>query len=420
MKRTVRKREPRVRPVERIELSEKNMRLRAVFAIIFVVIAIGAFAYTMISRMTKESGWREIEVDSSAQTNCSAEFVFQYRLGESGVSATEEYKRISQIYTSALDESYMLFSLDAYENCVNLYYLNEHPNEAVQVDPLLYDAFALLDSYQSRYLYFAPVYEQYRSLFGCVYDYETADVDPYQNEEQRDYFAEIAAFANDPASISIELLSDSQVRLSVSEAYLRYAEENGFTAFIDFFWLKNAFILDHALSMLSENGYCLGVISSYDGFSGSLDDSGTSYSTDIFDRIGKNIYPAGQMDYSVPIRLVSFRDFPVTSTDTLHYYVMENGDTRTPYIDLADGLCKSAVSSLTAFSTSNSCAAIAIQMLPVYTAETFDLGLVRAASQDGIETVYCADQVIYCTDPTITFSALYDMDGVSYSVSSIS
>ncbi|MCD8014832.1 MAG: hypothetical protein LUG99_16995 [Lachnospiraceae bacterium] len=58
--------------------------------------------------------------------------------------------------------------------------------------------------------------------------------------------------------------------LFVSDDHLAYAEETGFLSYIDFFWMKNAFIIDYLTDTLIEKGYTQGASSSYDGFDRNL------------------------------------------------------------------------------------------------------------------------------------------------------
>ena len=59
---------------------------------------------------------------------------------------------------------------------------------------------------------------------------------------------------------------ENQVCLHVSDAYQAYAAEMGYTAYLDFFWMKNAFLIDYLADTIRGEGYQLGIISSKDGF----------------------------------------------------------------------------------------------------------------------------------------------------------
>ena len=55
---------------------------------------------------------------------------------------------------------------------------------------------------------------------------EAASYDPVQNPELVADMAELAAFANDPAMIDIQLLDNHQVKLMVAEEYLSFVKDN--------------------------------------------------------------------------------------------------------------------------------------------------------------------------------------------------
>ena len=60
--------------VERIELSTTHIGLRLGFVILFLAIAVGAFAYGISALFTVDPGWQVIEVSSSAAANCGGDF----------------------------------------------------------------------------------------------------------------------------------------------------------------------------------------------------------------------------------------------------------------------------------------------------------------------------------------------------------
>lgn len=400
---------PHPKPVEKIQLSDRKTKLRLVLVILLILAAAGAFVYGVMSGLGKEPGWTTIEVNSSAGLNYGDEFVFQYYLGAGDLSATAENKRISALYTDAMVKAYQLFTNDGESgNLHNVYYINRHPNEEIEVDALLYHAFETCEAYGNRNLYLAPVYEQYDSLFYCNEDWETASFDPLQNEELAVSFEELSAFARDAGQIEVQLLGDNRIRLYVSEAYLEYAEETYISSFIDFYWMRNAFIADFIAAVMLENGCTRGSISSYDGFIRNLDDSGISYSFNIYDRVGLTVYPAAVMQYTGSVSIVYLRDYKMNSLDFQHFYEFADGQVRTAYLDVSDGLCKAAVPSLVSYSESEGCADLLMRMIPVYITDTFDQGKLPVFS------VFCKAGVVYHNDPDLKLTNLYEDDRISY------
>lgn len=419
MGRTIKNRNvPRPKPVQRILLSEDHVRGRGVLLILLLTVATVAFLYAMLSYLRVESGFREIEANATDGRSCSDEFTFQYELGGGEVSATAEYKAVAALYTEAAEKAYALFQVDeSFPEVTSVYDINRHPNEVLTVDEVLYDAFSLLQSYDSRELFLAPIYEDYDNLFQCKDDSETVSFDPYQNAELKADFAKLASYAENPEAVDLELLGDNQVRLKVSEEYQSCAKEMGFENYIDFFWMKNAFIVDYLADVMISKGYTRGAISSYDGFIRNLDERETSYSFPIYDREGQYIYSAAIMKYAGQRSIVYLRNYRMSTQDSLHYYELKNGEIRTSYIDARDGLCKSAVNNLVSYSGGKGCAEVLLSVLPIYIADDFQEESLAAPVKEGIYSIFCKDYVIYYNDASLTLTDLYEKEDVSYTAS---
>lgn len=383
---------PHPKPVEKVELSEKHPKRRFYLAILFLVIGVLALVHAVRMFFSTDAGWTEVSANSASEINCSEDFVFLYELGAGDISATAENKALSIIYTDAAVKAFEMFNTDqAFTDLDNMYSINHNPNEVVEVEDALYQALELVQTYGDRKIYLGPVYAAYDDMFFCQNDSETIDFDPYQNEETAAYYAEIASYACDPEAVNVELLGDNQVRLDVSEEYLAYAEENGITNFIDFFWMKNAFIADYIADVLVEQGYTRGCISSYDGFVRNLDDRGESYSFGIYNRIGNEVDQAAIMEYSGQRSIVYLRNYMMSEKDMEHYYELGNGEIRTSYLDIADGLCKSSRNDLVSYSDRLGCAEIMLQISPIFISESWNAEAVNALAQNGIYSIYVED-----------------------------
>ncbi len=410
MGRTARSRDlPHPPPVEKIELSEKNQRGRLLAAVLFLAIGAVALAYGFLSLVSGEAGWREIEAADQADS-CAGDFTFSYL-----VSGAAENRAVTALYTQAAQTAGRLFSADqAYEGVNNLFALNSHPNETLELDPALYRVFSLLEASGRRDLYLGPVYAAYRYLFQAQDDAYARELDPWLDQETGAYYRQLAAYARDPAAVKLELLGDNRARLTVSQDYLRFAAENEIDHFIDFGWMKNAFLADYLAEALLAEGYTQGALSSYDGFSRSLTPGDISYSLVLYDRAGEGAVPAAVMDYTAPTAFVCLRDFPLDRGDSLRFYRYASGETRTPYVSLADSLCHSALSSLTAYSQSAGCGELLLDLLPVYVADSFDEAPLLALSREGIQSVWCDGGVLYYTDPALELRDLYESEGLHY------
>lgn len=405
MKRTSnRDNRPRVKPVEHIELSDKSTKLKIILAVVFFLLGIGLLVYSLNSCMAVETGWITIEADS-AEASCSSEFVFQYY--SNGNAA--EHKQIYRLYSDAARTAYQLFSADeAFEGVNNIYFLNRHPNEKISVDPVLYQAFSTLDAASNRAVYLAPVYRQYDSMFYSQSDSEAEEFDPFQNPEQKAYLQELAAMAGNPEMVELELLEQNQVMLKVSETYLQFAKENDISDFINFHWMKNAFIIDYLAQTMIDHHFTAGNISSYDGFIRNLDStSDTAYSFNLYNKVGQEVLPAATMEYHGAISIVFLRNYMINSPDIQHYYAFENGETRSCYIDVTDGLCKESLDNLVCYSYGMGCADSLMQMQPVYVDDALDVERIKQLPDKQIEYVYFDQEILLHSDPELVLYNMY-------------
>ncbi len=414
MGRTVKNRriyEPK--PVQKIELSENNVKKRAIAAVLFLIIGVALLVYCFMVFIRPQTGWTTIETTNTL--NDSSEFIFQYNLGASGISADAESRAVKQIYNETAVKAYQLFhNSESFEGVANIYWINSKPNVEIEIDPVLYNAFSVFESTGSRYLYLAPMYQHYSNLFYCLDDTQTVDFDPVTNDSIRDEFKRTAEFANDPKSVQLKLLGDNKVELFVSDSYLKFAEEQAITDFIGFSWFKNAFEVDYIADTLIQKGYTFGSISTYDGFIRNMDDSGTSYSLNIFDKQGETVYQPAVMQYSGAKSIVYLRNFPMSELDVQHYYGLSNGEIRTPYLDIKDGLPRNSVDNLVSYSSDRKCSEILLQMLPVYISESFSEEKLKSLEEKDIYSVYCDDRRVKYNDEELILTGLYDLNGITY------
>lgn len=406
---------PRVKPVQKIELSEEHIPLR--IALVFVLIAIAGVSLVVLltSLLNTDPGWKVVEVDSS-ELNCSSDFVFNYDFGYAGVSSTAEYKQVLSIYTEATEKAYWLFTPDGCDQRYHgIYDVNAHVNESVEVDPAIYNAFRLVEEAGNRCLYLAPVYAQYDNLFACEDDVQAAVYAPEKNREMAAYLDRVISFVQNPDMINLELLGDNRVILHVSQEYLAFAEEQEIDTFLDFHWMTNAFIVDYLAEQLQQSGYTNGYLTSYDGFSRNMDLRENAYSLNIFDRENGTVYMAARMSYDEPCSIVSLRSYGMTEPDRWHYYNWSDGSITTAYVDPADGRSKTAAENLVSYSGELGCAETLLQILPVYIADSLDTAALNRLTDAGVYSLWCEDYTIRYNDPAISISDLYEKENVQYS-----
>lgn len=403
------------KPVDKIELSTGHKRLRLALAVVFLAVGAVSVAYGVAHLSSKEPGWSIIEADPS-KFSCADDFVLLYCLGADGASATVQYKNLTACYSDAVEYAFQMFTNNvAYEKIHNMYYINRHPNQVLEVDDVLYRAFVMIQECGDRSLYLGPVYEHYYGLFACTEEYQTSEYDPQRNRDVADYYAAIAAFANNPQMIDVELLGENRICLRAAEEYLAFVSENEIENLLDFSWMKNAFITDYIADSLISAGYTRGSISSYDGYTRNMDDSsGTMYSLNIFDYADGAAIQAARLDYRGPMNFVSYRDFPLSVMDSQRIYVASDGERKTMYLSLEDGLPCAGADSLTVYSDTLGCAEIMLLSLPVFQQEKIsDADLAQLADR-GVLAVLAEDRRLLVTDVKDVLKGIYDGYEVEY------
>ena len=293
-------------------------------------------------------------------------------------------------------------------------------NEVVTVDSALYSAFELIRDNGSRYPYLAPVYTEYKGLFSCENDSEAEEFDPMLNSEVRGFVDETLTYVNNPDAIDIELLGENKLRLNVSDEYADFASKNGIEEYLDFFWLKNAFIVDYIAEHLAENSYIHGTITTYDGYTRHLGGAGMALSMNFYDEADGRGIPAAQMDFRTARNAVYFRNYENSDMDTMHFYTYSNGEVRNPFVDPKDGLCKASKSDLLMYSDELGCAEIALAAYGLYSSDSFDTEAVLSTAKRGVNALYCEGTEVCFTEAEATLSHLYQNDGLSYSAKHVS
>lgn len=379
-------------PVQNIEVSGKHLKLRVVLMIALFVLGLAGIGYGVKLALTRESGWTRIQADASVPVQAGADIDFEYCLGE---DATAEVKAVTALYTETLQRAYRVYHpTERFEGVQNLCALSEAPNEELRVEPELYRALQAVG--ESRAIFLAPVYAQYDAVFRSLSDAEAALYDPLASAEAADYVAELMRYISDPEAISLSLLGEERVRLNVSEDYLRCAEEYGISAFLDLYWMKNAFVLDELAAALAEKGYTRGYLVSAEGFCRYLDASGAEYTAELADRRGRDVYLPAKLRIQGGLSLACLHGYGAGGTGDF-FYQTQTGAVRTPYIDPADGVSKCAIADLTLLSDSCGCAELALAAQPLLAADRWQPEKLSALSQQGIGAVWCEAQTVFHT-----------------------
>ena len=404
---------PSLRPVIRAELSDKNRTLRWILIIGFSCIALISLIIGLRAVLVTEPGWETVE-SATTEVNTSADFVFNYCYGRTEEDPSAEKKRLTLFYSDLSVNAHRIFTQEMQK-------VNNATREPVTVDPVLYEALALVQESGNRHLYLAPVYGAYNPIFLSSTQEEAEMYSPRHNREAGEYVEELASFCNDPDMVDLQLLGNNRVQLKLSDAYAAYAEENEITEFVDFGWMTNAFVADYLAEELTKAGFTNGYLSSYDGFTRNLVTGGEEFTQNLFDRQGNGIYMPATFRYIRPISMVFLRDFPMGQRDTFRYYAFDqNGeaDIVCAIIDPASGYNKSAVASLTGYSYEKSCAEILMELAPVFICDTLEVAALEAMTEESIYTLWFEDKVLYSTEPDVLLEIIEKNMGYTIAQSS--
>lgn len=414
MSKNGRGKQPNIRPVTRIELPEGNIRLRMILIVLLLSIAVVAMVFGLVSALKTEPGWQTVSVTSD-ELNCSQDFVLQYEFGVSGMDATAEYRNVSRLYTELTEKGFQIFTADAQvEGLANLWYLNRHPNEVVEVPSALYRALEQFAEHNRRNLYLGPVYDCYNSVFLSETSAEAANYDPARNPELAEYVTQTAKYCVDPEMIRVELLDNGQVTLVISETYLSYARENDIETFLDFGWMTNAFIADYMADALAENGFTKGYLASYDGFTRNLDDRGNSYSFNLFDRVEADIYMPARLNYSMSLSIVYLRNYPLSDQDRWHYFAYDDGEITMVMASPDDGMNRSATDNLVVYASDTGCAEILLKAAPVFFTEELDTATLAEWKTEGIWSIWGDGKSLCYNQKDAALELLAESGGTEY------
>ena len=386
-----------IKPRQTIEVSGEHIVLRIIVVILLFGIAMAGVYFGVKGLLTRESGWTRVEADSGVPAQATADIDFEYCLTS---NATAEYKLLTVLYSETALRAWQVYHpTEAFAGVKNLQAVNAAPNQEVAVEPELYRAFELMEAKGSRALFLAPVYAQYDAVFRSLEDAEAAVYDPARSQEAAAYVAEVMAFVSDPTAVSLDLLGENRVRLNVREDYLRYAQDNGVEAYLDFYWLKNAFVLDDLAEKCRSQGFTRGYIVSREGFARYLDAAATAdYTLQLTDGTAAGVVMAASLRIQEGMSLACLHGYSLADSTADFFYQYADGREVTPYLDPATGESRAAVRDLTLLSRTASCAELALAALPALTAEPWDAAAVTALRADDIAALWFEGKTLCHTE----------------------
>ncbi len=397
---------PTVKPVIKAELTENNKTVRLIAVVVLLALGVTAIVYAAAAFFGNSKGYTEIDANGVY----SDMFILNYDIGASGASASSDNRRISKIYSDSLDRFCSLLSSDTeHLGKRNLYYINHHAGEDIEVDPFLYSALLAMEESGSRFLYLGLVLEWYDSLFSASEDVYAEMNDPKRDAESAEICKAAARYASDPDAINLKLLGNNTVRLEISEEYTAFAASFGGERFLDFGVFENAFVVDGiAEAMIAEN-MTYGAISSYDGYSRNLDGRDRGYSFTVSGKYVDKVYPVCVASYEEKIASATFKSYPTAGLGSIGYYMYSDGESAHMFIDAKTGLCKNSLNDLLVASSEKSCVELALAAYGAFVADEFD-----SDSLLGVCAVWVEGSTVCKTGDALSLGQFYSDKDVSF------
>ena len=395
-----------IKPKKKIELNDKQKLTRFIIMILLIIIGLIFIGIGMNNCIKQNSGWKKIN-DTTGYLN---DISLYYNLDKE--NPTSINKELTIKYNNYLANSWIRYNSwisDTDEVFYNMYYINNHPNEIITIDKYLYNSLKqVLLSNNYQIIYFAPVYTMFENLLSARFDYQACSQDPYLNNNQKEIYDNFMKYINNDKHIKLELLDNFQVILHLSDEYYSFCneffEQN---IFIDFCYLKNAFIVDEVADKLINDGFNNGLLYSEDGYK-RIFTKDYIVNEPLYDIDKDNISIINKIGFNNQLSIVNFKNFHTSDFDKKYSYIYEDGTRRTNIIKIIDNnyLNTSSINYFTCYSYENSCSYQALKMIDIYINESLDLSMLNDLKKDNINYLYINNYEIHYSDELIFFNDL--------------
>ena len=196
------------------------IRLSLLAALVVVIVIC---VVIIVNNSKTKGGINEISNDSSKYSGQMSDFKFYYNLDEENAGAT--LLQLERDYTSAFDKIYELVSeYEEIEGIYNLYYINNHINEDVAIEPVLYNYLKKIYDLNPKYLLEAPLYDYWEGMIYSKDVNQRNKIEPENNAEIKD---SLDYFVNTSLNkISISFLDNYKIRVNVEDDYKKIEDGN--------------------------------------------------------------------------------------------------------------------------------------------------------------------------------------------------
>lgn len=301
----------------------KKEKRSIIIRIVLIILLLGVIIASIIGivhSVKVKRGFNRIESDYSTLQSLSEEFEFYYYLDDDNLgSVSKNRTEYTKLYSSSIEKIYMLLdSYNSYENINNVYYINHHINEDIQVEEILYDS--LLEIYQldKTTLLYGNLIEFWDNQFYSIDDQQKRLNDPLNNLVQAQ---KIEDFIQSYNTISLEFKENHTIHLHVPTELVSKINMNETEHYLDFSIYRNAIIMKYVKKSFIDKGYIDGYIVSNDGYVLFFGGRKNITNFSIFDNYNGYTSDIGSCDLSDCTALVTFYGFPFTSF--YPYYELE-------------------------------------------------------------------------------------------------
>lgn len=259
---------------------KKNLIIRLILFIL-VLVCFGVFIAIAVSSFRAKEGLKEIKADYSTAVGNPDDYKLYYYLEKNDkFTIAQMEKEVATIYSNAVDEIFpLLDSTNEYENIKNIYYLNMHINEVIEINPILYGILNDMYLKKSDFLYLGTVYQLWNNL---IYSNNTEYIkqnDPFYNKEQEKTLNEFINTYKD--NIFLEFYDNNQIKINVNS---NFVTASGFevTSYIDLGIFKTAYIMQYIKNKFISSGLTNGILVNDLGFS-------VDFGSEIKDKFNINV-----------------------------------------------------------------------------------------------------------------------------------
>ena len=184
------------------------------------------------------------------------------------------------------------------------------------------------------------------------------------------------------------------------QEYLDFAEEHNVHSFIDFAYMKNAFIIDRMAKELVDSGFTNGLITSYDGYTRTLSSQECTF--DLFSSIEKKEYYVGMAQLGGNYASVNLHAFGTNNRDVKLHYKYDDGAYAHCYFDMEDSISKCSADGLLVYSENKNCSDLLLSVLPIWISDNLDTAALSAGVAGGTEYAYVIGTKVHYSDAKLS------------------